>query len=198
VRRRSFLAGLGLVTAGGVVGAGAGFSAEPALASESPTARTARPGGQSVAFTSTVTFRTAPSAKLMALTIDDGPTALWTPKMLAVLAKHDVVATFFLVGKRLAAEPDPTRTAAAAGHELGNHTWEHADLTRHDAGFVTESLHRNHDLIAAVPPALRADRFRRSGCVRCPRVRRCAVVRPHHREQPGRRRDDHAAASIGR
>jgi peptidoglycan/xylan/chitin deacetylase (PgdA/CDA1 family) len=150
VRRRSFLAGLGLVTAGGVVGAGAGFSAEPALASESPTARTARPGGQSVAFTSTVTFRTAPSAKLMALTIDDGPTALWTPKMLAVLAKHDVVATFFLVGKRLAAEPDPTRTAAAAGHELGNHTWEHADLTRHDAGFVTESLHRNHDLIAAV------------------------------------------------
>jgi peptidoglycan/xylan/chitin deacetylase (PgdA/CDA1 family) len=153
VRRRSFLAGLGFVSAGTVVGAAAGFSAEPALATESPTARTARPGGQTAAFTSTVTFRTAPSAKLLALTIDDGPTALWTPKMLAVLARHDVRATFFLVGKRLSADPDPTRAAASAGHEFGNHTWEHADLTRRGAASVHESLQRNHELIMSVTGA---------------------------------------------
>jgi peptidoglycan/xylan/chitin deacetylase (PgdA/CDA1 family) len=150
VRRRSFLAGLGLVTAGTVAGAAAGFTAEPALAAEGPTARTARPTGATKAFTSTVTFRTAPSTKILALTIDDGPTAIWTPKMLAVLAKHDVRATFFLVGKRLFADPDPTRSAAAAGHEFGSHTWEHADLTHHNAAFIATSLQRNHELITKV------------------------------------------------
>jgi peptidoglycan/xylan/chitin deacetylase (PgdA/CDA1 family) len=150
MKRRNFLAGLGLVSAGAVAGAVTGFTAEPAMATESPTARTVRPSGQTAAFTSTVTFRTSPAAKLLALTIDDGPTAEWTPKMLAVLARHDVRATFFLVGKRLAVDPAPTRQAAAAGHEFGNHTWQHADLTRHDSAFVKSSLLRNHELITAI------------------------------------------------
>jgi peptidoglycan/xylan/chitin deacetylase (PgdA/CDA1 family) len=150
VKRRNFLAGLGLVTAGTVVGVATGVAAEPAFASEGPMARTSRPGGETAAFASTVTFRTSPAAKLIALTIDDGPTAEWTPKMLAVLARRDVRATFFLVGERLSAEPGPTRLAAAAGHEFGNHTWQHADLTRHGSDYVQDSLHRNHELITDI------------------------------------------------
>jgi peptidoglycan/xylan/chitin deacetylase (PgdA/CDA1 family) len=153
VKRRSFLAGLGLVTAGTAVGLATGVAAEPALATESPVARTSRPSGQTAAFASTVTFRTSPAAQLIALTIDDGPTAEWTPKMLAVLARHDVRATFFLVGQRLSADPEPTRQAAAGGHEFGNHTWQHADLTRHASAFVHDSLLRNHELISATTGA---------------------------------------------
>src|SRR5450755_1550624 len=71
--RRKFLAGIGLLTAGGAAGAAAGLSAEPARVTESPTARTASPPG-SQAYQATVTFRTAPAERLVALTIDDGPT----------------------------------------------------------------------------------------------------------------------------
>src|SRR5450631_4398619 len=72
--RRKFLAGIGLLTAGGAAGAAAGSStAAPALVTESPTARTASPPG-SQAYQATVTFRTAPAERLVALTIDDGPT----------------------------------------------------------------------------------------------------------------------------
>jgi peptidoglycan/xylan/chitin deacetylase (PgdA/CDA1 family) len=157
VDRRSFLAGIGLVGVGTVVGSGVGALAEPAFASESPTARTMRPGGKTAAFQSTVTFRTAPSDRSVALTIDDGPTSEWTPQVLAILARHGVPATFFLVGRRVAAQPGLVARAAAGGHELGNHTWAHSDLTRHDDAFVHDSLERTHalvDKVAGRPPVL--------------------------------------------
>ena len=85
--RRRFLARAGLLTAGGVAGAGVGFAAEQVLAEESPTARTARPAGPAP-FVATATFRTEPSARLIALTIDDGPTREWTPQVLKILQRH--------------------------------------------------------------------------------------------------------------
>jgi peptidoglycan/xylan/chitin deacetylase (PgdA/CDA1 family) len=157
VERRTFLAGLGLVTAGTVVGTGVGALTEPAMASESPTARTARPGGHTTAFQATVSFRTAPSDKLVALTIDDGPTPEWTPQVLAVLRRHNALATFFVVGKRAAASPAIVALAAAAGHEIGNHTWGHSDLTRHNEAYVRDSLERAHATITKLtgqPPVL--------------------------------------------
>ena len=147
MERRSFLAGIGLVGLGAVAGAAVGYEVEPALASESPVARTASvargPGGVAA----TVTFRAAPSEPVVALTIDDGPTAKWTPQVLAILQRHGVVATFFLVGRRLAADPISAQRAAGAGHELGNHTWAHSDLTHYNATFVRDSLARTHEEI---------------------------------------------------
>ncbi len=145
--RRKFLAGVGLVTAGGAVGAGAGFAAEPALSAEGPTARTARPVGPA-AYVATVTFRTAPSARLVALTIDDGPTREWTPQVLRILQRHGAKATFFVVGQRAQAAPDPVARTAAAGHELANHTWAHSDLTQNGESFDRASLERTHELLA--------------------------------------------------
>jgi peptidoglycan/xylan/chitin deacetylase (PgdA/CDA1 family) len=142
------MAGLGLVTAGAVVGTGLGVLGEPAMASESPTARTVRPNAKKTAFQARVTFRTAPSDKLVALTIDDGPTAEWTPQVLAILRRHSAVATLFVVGKRAEANPAIVALAAAAGHEIGNHTWGHSDLTRHDDTYVRDSLERTHEVIA--------------------------------------------------
>jgi peptidoglycan-N-acetylglucosamine deacetylase len=68
--------------------------------------------------------RTDMSDKVVALTLDDGPTAL-APHVLRILADADVAATFYLNGRDLAARPDLGRAIAAAGHEIGNHTYSH-------------------------------------------------------------------------
>ena len=65
----------------------------------------------------------------VALTFDDGPDPRWTPAILDVLAKHGVVATFFVVGSRVAAHPELARSIQRAGHELGTHTFTHVDVT---------------------------------------------------------------------
>ncbi|MEV0295593.1 polysaccharide deacetylase family protein [Nocardia sp. NPDC050710] len=62
--------------------------------------------------------------KVVALTLDDGPTAN-TPEVLKVLADADIPATFYLNGRDLAAHPEAGRAIARAGHEIGNHTYNH-------------------------------------------------------------------------
>jgi peptidoglycan/xylan/chitin deacetylase (PgdA/CDA1 family) len=146
--RRRFLTGVGLFAAGGAAGAGAGavLAGGPDVTAEGPTARTAVPSGPGE-YAATVMFRTAPSAKLVALTIDDGPTREWTPRMLAILHRHGAKATFFRVGERAQAAPDLVTQTADAGHEQGNHTWAHDDLTQHDEAFDRGTLQRTHELL---------------------------------------------------
>lgn len=148
VDRRTFLSRAGLVAAAAVAGAGVGIVVEPAIASEGPTARTAVPTAVTDARAATVTFRTQPATRLLALTIDDGPTAKWTPQVWEILQRHRVQATFFLVGERANLDPTQVKRAADAGHELGNHTWAHTDLTHPDETFIRDSLERTHELIA--------------------------------------------------
>jgi cellulose synthase/poly-beta-1,6-N-acetylglucosamine synthase-like glycosyltransferase/peptidoglycan/xylan/chitin deacetylase (PgdA/CDA1 family) len=66
--------------------------------------------------------------KTVALTFDDGPDPQWTPKILEVLRRHGVPATFFLVGAEAARHPELVRAELAAGHEVGAHTFTHSDL----------------------------------------------------------------------
>jgi cellulose synthase/poly-beta-1,6-N-acetylglucosamine synthase-like glycosyltransferase/peptidoglycan/xylan/chitin deacetylase (PgdA/CDA1 family) len=63
-----------------------------------------------------------------ALTFDDGPDPVWTPKVLAVLREHHVKATFFVVGSQVARYPDLVRQMVADGHEIGVHSFTHPDL----------------------------------------------------------------------
>jgi peptidoglycan/xylan/chitin deacetylase (PgdA/CDA1 family) len=62
--------------------------------------------------------------KVVALTFDDGPSPS-TPKVLEILAKKNIPATFFVVGKEVEAHPDILKQTTAAGHEIGNHTNTH-------------------------------------------------------------------------
>ncbi len=64
----------------------------------------------------------------MALTFDDGPDPEWTPQVLDVLRRHGVPATFFVVGRRVASHPGLVRRQLDEGHEVGVHTFTHADL----------------------------------------------------------------------
>jgi peptidoglycan/xylan/chitin deacetylase (PgdA/CDA1 family) len=70
-----------------------------------------------------VLFGVPTRAPRFALTVDDGPSPATTPALLDALARHDARATFFLLGEHAAAHPDLVAGIAAAGHELGNHTW---------------------------------------------------------------------------
>ncbi len=64
----------------------------------------------------------------LALTFDDGPNDPYTLRLLDVLARHNVCATFFLLGRFAALRPDIVRDIARAGHALGNHTYHHPNL----------------------------------------------------------------------
>ena len=76
-----------------------------------------------------------PNLKEVALTFDDGPHPSFTPRLLDLLARLHVRATFFLVGKMVDRYPDLVRQEVAQGHEVANHTYDHLRL-------------------ASVPPAL--------------------------------------------
>lgn len=69
------------------------------------------------------------SEKVIALTFDDGPTPEHTQGVLDLLREKQTVATFFLMGVDVDAHPDETRAIIAAGHEIGNHTYTHPDMT---------------------------------------------------------------------
>lgn len=64
-------------------------------------------------------------SKQIALTYDDGPNDPHTLKLLDVLAKHSVRATFFMIGRHVRQRPDIARAVAHAGHVIGNHTFTH-------------------------------------------------------------------------
>jgi peptidoglycan/xylan/chitin deacetylase (PgdA/CDA1 family) len=86
----------------------------------------------------------------LALTFDDGPNPSWTPRLLDILAEHNVRATFFMVGKFAKAEPELARRVAEAGHLVGNHTWSHPDLSRTREANVLDELTRTNDLLAKI------------------------------------------------
>ena len=75
------------------------------------------------------TFARGPQgSKQIALTYDDGPNDPHTLRLLEMLAKHDVRATFFMIGRYVQRRPDLVRDLLKAGHVVGNHTFTHPHL----------------------------------------------------------------------
>ncbi len=65
---------------------------------------------------------------IAALTFDDGPHPIYTPRLMTVLEKHGARGTFFMVGEAARKHPEITRMIAKAGHVIGNHSWNHPNL----------------------------------------------------------------------
>ena len=86
----------------------------------------------------------------IALTFDDGPNPAWTPKLVDLLGKHGVKATFFFVGRYAQAEPILTRYVADAGHLIGNHSWTHPNLALTAPRRVREELRRTKDSLEQI------------------------------------------------
>jgi peptidoglycan/xylan/chitin deacetylase (PgdA/CDA1 family) len=83
-----------------------------------------------------------PGSRQIALTFDDGPNDPYTLQLLEVLARHQVRATFFMIGRFAAQRPEIAREVAAAGHAIGNHTFSHPNLIFCSPARVREEL--NH------------------------------------------------------
>jgi peptidoglycan/xylan/chitin deacetylase (PgdA/CDA1 family) len=101
--------------------------------------------------------------RLVALTFDDGPDPVVTPKILDVLHREHAPATFFVIGKKVEEYPEIVRRAAAEGHDFGNHTYHHLELTEmNEAGVKFEIERTNQALEKVVGGATRW--FRAPGC----------------------------------
>jgi len=86
----------------------------------------------------------------LALTFDDGPNPACTPRLLDILASHDVHATFFMLGSFAQQQPELVRRVLAAGHVIGNHSWSHPNLARTAARQVDEELTRTRDTLQQI------------------------------------------------
>jgi len=86
--------------------------------------------------------------KCVALTFDDGPSP-FTARLLSILADNDAGATFFLIGNKVAADPAGAKRIADAGMEIGNHTWEHPNMTTIPPELIAGQLSKASDAITA-------------------------------------------------
>ena len=108
-------------------------------------------------------LRTTGSAAV-ALTFDDGPDPVQTPKILELLAENQVKATFCLVGDQVRRHPAIVRQIVAAGHTLCNHTWNHSfTIGRTKPATIQADLRRTNDAIRAAVPGAQIPFFRAPG-----------------------------------
>ena len=89
------------------------------------------------------------SAKQLAITFDDGPDPQWTPKVLDVLKREHAPATFFLIGIQADKFASITSRVYNEGHEIGNHTFTHPDITDISPRFMKLELNLTERLFAS-------------------------------------------------
>ncbi|MFD3449811.1 polysaccharide deacetylase family protein [Microbacteriaceae bacterium 4G12] len=92
------------------------------------------------------------SAKVIALTFDDGPNQDYTPQILSILKKHRAQATFFTVGRRMQENPRIAKRIAKEGHELGNHTMTHMYMKAMGVDQIKNEVNRAEKEIKKLQP----------------------------------------------
>jgi len=85
----------------------------------------------------------------LALTFDDGPDPQWTPKILDVLKREHVPGTFFLIGIQAEKFGSLTKRIYREGHEIGNHTFTHPDISSIGASYMRVELNLTEQLFAS-------------------------------------------------
>ena len=88
--------------------------------------------------------------RVVALTFDDGPSPPYTDQLLEVLAKHNVKATFFMIGNRIEKHPETVRSVMAEGHQVGNHSYSHPLLGFLPPNSVRREIERTDKLLRQV------------------------------------------------
>jgi peptidoglycan/xylan/chitin deacetylase (PgdA/CDA1 family) len=94
-----------------------------------------------------IVSRGRPRTPAIAITFDDGPTEPYTSQILDVLRQLQARATFFVLGARAEGTPEVVRRAAREGHEIGNHTWDHAALPLRTAPAMRATIRRTSDIV---------------------------------------------------
>ncbi|GAA4951102.1 hypothetical protein GCM10023205_09880 [Yinghuangia aomiensis] len=137
-------------------------SASPSPSTQAPAPRTTSPSQAPVS--QGVVRHTAEAGRNVALTFDDGPSPVWTPKVLALLDQYDVKATFCIVGEQAREYPNLVRRIVAKGHRLCDHTETHDEkLARLPAADVRREIGSARDAILAAVPGAEIPWFRAPG-----------------------------------
>ena len=85
--------------------------------------------------------------RVVALTFDDGPNPVQTPRVLDVLDQHHVKATFFMMGRNVERYPEVAREVLRRGHEIGNHSYSHPKLILMSPRRVRDEIERTDKLL---------------------------------------------------
>ncbi|MCW2621428.1 MAG: polysaccharide deacetylase [Frankiales bacterium] len=150
--RRTLLRG-SVVLGVGTAAAGAGLSGGAVAYAETAgrRSRAAAAAHQERMPTSTrLLWQARTDQQAVALTFDDGPDPRYTDQVLDALAAHGARATFFQVGQHAAQHADLVQRVHGAGHEIGNHTWGHDDLSAGDLGQALRTISRTQHVLADV------------------------------------------------
>jgi peptidoglycan/xylan/chitin deacetylase (PgdA/CDA1 family) len=91
-------------------------------------------------------WRGLPDRRAVALTFDDGPSES-TPRILDILARYSVGATFFQCGRNVGRLPDVARAVREAGHEIGNHSYSHPLFSFRPLRFLEQELRLAQEVI---------------------------------------------------
>lgn len=81
------------------------------------------------------------------LTFDDGPHPRHTPVLLDWLKANNIRATFFVLGSNVQRYPELARRIVEEGHQIGNHSWSHANFGKLSDAKARSEIRRTHDLI---------------------------------------------------
>lgn len=90
------------------------------------------------------------NVKEVALTFDDGPDNIFTPKILDILKENNIKATFFIVGIRAQANPEMVKRILNEGHSIGNHSWDHPDLDKLSSDKIKSEIKKTDDLLSSI------------------------------------------------
>ncbi|CAK0764464.1 peptidoglycan-N-acetylglucosamine deacetylase [uncultured Gammaproteobacteria bacterium] len=85
---------------------------------------------------------------VLALTFDDGPDPVNDREIMRILAEYKAAATFFVIGRNAQRHMDVVAEMVAAGHEIGNHSFNHPMLTSKDVDQQAQELRQTNDLLA--------------------------------------------------
>ncbi|WML58645.1 polysaccharide deacetylase family protein [Neobacillus sp. PS2-9] len=85
-------------------------------------------------------FVNGPNKKMVALTFDDGPDRINTPKIIAALKKENVRGTFFFIGQKVQQNPDIVKSAYDYGNVIGSHSYRHHELTKESTEGIRKDL----------------------------------------------------------
>lgn len=111
------------------------------------------------------------------ITIDDGPDPRWTPKVLDVLAEHDVKATFCMIGPQAGAHPDLVKRVVAAGHRLCDHTMNHdTAMDKKPVAYQEQQILDAKKLIEEAAGGAKVEYYRAPGGAFTPDSRRIAAA----------------------
>jgi len=95
-------------------------------------------------------FRVKTQEKKVVLTFDDGPSPVWTPRILDALKKAEIQAMFFMIGHHVKKYPEVAQRVAQEGHVIGNHGYAHSVLLYYTPAEIEEEIKYTEHVIKEV------------------------------------------------